>query len=367
MSTPLRFFITAKHPQLKGFRISISATKRNFRSCTLMPLFASNVALATIVCISVFSFIAIIFIAIHVFVRVHLLGQVIWAVVNEGQGEHFTDITRSQFKLLAKSLLVNEALWALVNGFVRFSASLFIYRLFHPSRRLRLHSAILICISVTHTIAALMTALLICRPIQASWNSQIQGTCGNQVAAYVGLEAGGLFIDIYILALPITIIPYLHLSLTQKVLVLSVLSVGAVVMIITAFRMVALHRVNSSDFSYDQGYLGLLSVVGALLSIISCCAFSLIRFGCYLRSIFRTRREEYPLLAGPNFLVNFACLFFKSKIWERIYWMYLRGAPSSRKSRNTRSNTPVLDGGTPHIGNDPQPKLPTISSITGHG
>lgn len=90
-----------------------------------MALFASNVALATIVCTYVLSFITVICIAIYVFVRVHLIGiyrlslenistslailitmglvaQITWAVTDEGQGEHVAEVTRSQFELTAK-------------------------------------------------------------------------------------------------------------------------------------------------------------------------------------------------------------------------------------------------------------------------
>lgn len=43
------------------------------------------------------------------------------------------------------------------------------------------------------------------------------------------------------------------------------------VFIITGLRIAALNRVNSHDFSYDQGYIGLLSILGPLIAIICCC------------------------------------------------------------------------------------------------
>ena len=47
-------------------------------------------------------------------------------------------------------------------------------------------------------------------------------------------------------------------------------------MIITGLRMQALRMVNSTDYTYSKGYLGLLSVLGALLSVITCSAPSLV-------------------------------------------------------------------------------------------
>ena len=42
--------------------------------------------------------------------------------------------------------------------------------------------------------------------------------------------------------------------------------------IITGLRIQALSMVTSADFTYSRGYLALLSILGALLGIITCCA-----------------------------------------------------------------------------------------------
>ena len=47
------------------------------------------------------------------------------------------------------------------------------------------------------------------------------------------------------------------------------------VFIITGLRIQALHLTTSADFTYSKGYIGLLSVLGALLSIIFCCVPSI--------------------------------------------------------------------------------------------
>ncbi|KAI1462298.1 hypothetical protein F4805DRAFT_128586 [Annulohypoxylon moriforme] len=323
-----------------------------------MSLLVSDVALATIVCTYVFGFIAIIFVAIHLFVRVHiirifsiedtstslavmitmgLVGQITWAVIDEGQGEHMSKVTRSQFELTAKSLLVNEALWAFVNTFIRLSASLSSYKIFGVRDTIRYQAVALMCITVMHGVAALTIAVSICRPIQASWDSQIQGTCGNQTAAYVGLEAGGLLIDVWILALPLYPVLMLNMSTMRKVGILFVLSAGAVVTIITAFRIAALHRVNSSDFSYDQGYLGLLSTVGALLSIISCCVISFGPFIRYLHSRFSSERHIDSVPIGRRLLSRIIRPCFESRLRERVDWMYYLAG--SRRSRTARTCT----------------------------
>uniref|UniRef100_A0A0B7KSA1 Uncharacterized protein n=1 Tax=Bionectria ochroleuca TaxID=29856 RepID=A0A0B7KSA1_BIOOC len=61
----------------------------------------------------------------------------------------------------------------------------------------------------------------------------------------------------------------------RKVRALAILCVGGLVTIITALRIAALYRVNTSNFSYDHGYLGLLSTVGGIVGLIVCCAVSI--------------------------------------------------------------------------------------------
>ncbi|KAI1655627.1 hypothetical protein F4813DRAFT_366676 [Daldinia decipiens] len=275
-----------------------------------MFLTTSNVALATIVCTYVFTFLALLSSAIHVFMCIKksrlswddistfiafamtlgLVCQTTWAVIDEGQGQHVSDVTRSQFELTAKSLLVNEALWAVINMFIRLSALGLIYTLFKIKRIVMIWTWAFISMSIMHGIAAILTGVLICHPIQASWDTRVQGTCGNQTTAYVALEVGGLVIDIAILVIPMISILGLRLNMRRKLGIILMFSAGSLVTIITSFRIAALHRVTSTDFSYDQGYLGLLSTLGALLGIISCCSTSLPSFIHYL-SPGETRRQ----------------------------------------------------------------------------
>jgi len=56
------------------------------------------------------------------------------------------------------------------------------------------------------------------------------------------------------------------------------------VFIVTGLRIQALHFVDSPDFTFSNGYLGLLSVLGALLGVICCCVPS---FRPILRRVFQ--------------------------------------------------------------------------------
>ncbi|OTA92615.1 hypothetical protein M434DRAFT_31634 [Hypoxylon sp. CO27-5] len=261
-----------------------------------------------------------------------LVGQITWAVIDEGQGQHMSDMTRSQFELSAKSLLVSEALWALVNTFIRLSALILLHKVFGATAVNRYQSVLLIGLSILHGVATLLTAILICRPIRASWDSNLRGgTCGNQTAAYVVLEACGLLVDIAIIALPFRPVLTTHLLMKRKINILLVLSSGVVVIVITGLRIAALHRVNSSDFSYDQGYLGLLSTLGALLGIISCCAPSFAQFYRQLKAS-TGQRPIFRLLRSS----------FKSGLRETIDQMYYRAASRNSGIGRSRRTAPQV-------------------------
>ena len=60
------------------------------------------------------------------------------------------------------------------------------------------------------------------------------------------------------------------------------------VLVITGLRIQALHFVNAPDFSFSNGYLGLLSELGCLIGVVVCCV-------PYLRSTFRQISKYAPI------------------------------------------------------------------------
>lgn len=53
-----------------------------------------------------------------------------------------------------------------------------------------------------YSLAILLDIFLICRPLEAAWDTSIHGEIGNQVLSYLLLEVFGLLIDLTILAMP---------------------------------------------------------------------------------------------------------------------------------------------------------------------
>ncbi|ROV89875.1 hypothetical protein VPNG_10248 [Cytospora leucostoma] len=205
-------------------------------------------------------------------VGVVLVGLQTWAIVDEGQGQHQQDIPVSQVARAAKSLLVTEALWSIVNGLIRVAAGLSMRRMFSPTGCCRLPGLITMIMSAVLVLASILQVYLICRPFAAQWDPRVMGTCGDQLLSFTVLESAGLILDIAILAWPVAVVVFrLKNTTAVKITLILILDMGAVVLVITGLRMGALRAAVSPDFSYSQSYLSLLSAAGSMAGII-CCA-----------------------------------------------------------------------------------------------
>lgn len=134
---------------------------------------------------------------------------------------------------MSESLWANEALWALVNTLLRLSVILSTMRIFpYPAfgsaeSWARFNSALII-ISILYAISILLELFLICRPLAAVWDPNSNGSCGNELLAYVILESCGLVLDLVLVVVPILQIRLLQMSSKRKRQVGSVFSLGGV-------------------------------------------------------------------------------------------------------------------------------------------
>ncbi|KAI0908223.1 hypothetical protein F4824DRAFT_464514 [Ustulina deusta] len=124
---------------------------------------------------------------------------------------------------------------------------------------------------MAYAIAVIATSLAICQPLSAGWDRTVMGSCGNEVVAYLCLEIISAVLDLAIVIAPLPPVMRLSMSRNRKWSICVLFSLGSVVLIITGLRIAALNRVNSNDFAYDRGYIGLLSILGPLVAIICCC------------------------------------------------------------------------------------------------
>jgi hypothetical protein len=84
-----------------------------------------------------------------------------------------------------------------------------------------------LCTSIIHGMASVLEVCLICRPLVAQWDPDVDGFCGNQMASFATIEISGLVLDAIILTSPISTVLALHIKLRQKVQVIIALDAGA--------------------------------------------------------------------------------------------------------------------------------------------
>lgn len=81
--------------------------------------------------------------------------------------------------------------------------------------------------SIAYAAALIVTPLVICTPISASWDNTVPGNCGDQNTAFLVLEILGLSIDLVLIIWPIPLILGVHLSLRTTLQLITVFSVGS--------------------------------------------------------------------------------------------------------------------------------------------
>ncbi|KAL6712919.1 hypothetical protein ACLMJK_009474 [Lecanora helva] len=229
-------------------------------------------------------------------IAVALVILTTWAILNEDFGRQVSEVSKDKQEVLVKTLIANEVLWATAGALIRANNLLLIRAIFDVKTSIRWLVLILLVLLALHSMVTLLITLLICHPISAAWDTSIKGECGDQILSYVLLESVGALLDLIILLIPFRLLMFgLQITLERKLRVLSVLSTGLLVFIITGLRIKALHFVNSPDFTFSGGYLGLLSEIGALLGIIFCCAPSVVgKIGQIgqIGKLFRRRRNS---------------------------------------------------------------------------
>ena len=222
----------------------------------------SNIALITMVCGWTFFAIALISVNLVLWVRrrrsqlglddcltilalattTALVVHITWGIVVEGQDQHEARVPKTKFALIVrvglydlaqicvywherKSLLVNEALWGLVNTFIRMSAIMLSEKIFFIFEHKWISRSVLI-LSVLYGLVIILEIFLICRPMAVDWNASINGKCGNQIVSYVGLEILGLLLVFIIIMIPIPSIWSLRMDRARRFRILIVFSIG---------------------------------------------------------------------------------------------------------------------------------------------
>jgi hypothetical protein len=101
----------------------------------------------------------------------------------------------------------------------------------------------MLCIVWTWTIGYFFGHLFSCFPVTVFIEAYYGNKCFNQVPMFLSVAISGTIIDFLILSMPIPIIMGLQLPMQQKIGVMGILLLGAVVCSVSIARVVALYEV----------------------------------------------------------------------------------------------------------------------------
>ena len=114
-----------------------------------------------------------------------------------------------------------------MNAFNRLAGGYFLTRVFGVARSARLIISSINTLVVLHCFANIVVAFAICRPLRASWNNSVPGTCGDQKLAYLLFEILGMMFDLAVIIFPVWSIGKVQMSSKQKLTLRLVFSAGA--------------------------------------------------------------------------------------------------------------------------------------------
>lgn len=242
-------------------------------------------------------------------------------LIKHGLGVHLWDIRADDFTpKAAHDLDALNLVYGPTAFFVRLSLVLLYFRVFSSSRSFR-YLAISILVSQTLffliDLAVACSAHSLCVSIK-SLQDHLCNTISNVVIVQSALSVA---MDLLVLALPITRVMKLRLSLSKKLVLIALFSTGFIACGVSFGRLVVYSRnANSLDIFWVMGSTATLSILEINIGIICGAALSFPAiFRAYAKSFRRTRARVVALWQRSYFLaarVGGAC--FKNSFTAKI-------------------------------------------------
>ncbi|KAK5633865.1 hypothetical protein RRF57_009579 [Xylaria bambusicola] len=188
-------------------------------------------------------------------------------------GLHITEITATNSSLLQtylKLAIAGGILWAAANTCVKLSI-LSLYTTLFPNHKVHYVCYGTMATSVAFFIIAFLQSFLLCTPVQFNWDKRIPGGVCNQSIGFLLPGMMNLVIDAFIVVLPMPILFKLHLPLFKKLGIAVMFSLGAVICIISLFRILALLEWNLEDVTFESTRISIFSLAEPTLGVINAC------------------------------------------------------------------------------------------------
>ncbi|KAL5046511.1 hypothetical protein BDW71DRAFT_197459 [Aspergillus fruticulosus] len=155
----------------------------------------------------------------------------------------------------------------------KLSILFFYLRIFTTPRFRRITYTIISMCSV-YALASVVTSILGCTPPSYFW-SRFDGVSTGSCISHTGFKVMppiNIALDVVVMALPLPLLARLNLPLQKKIRVLSMFSVGALIIVADILRITHLyHSITTYNITYNGGEISYFGVTEAGVSVICTC------------------------------------------------------------------------------------------------
>ncbi|KAK8053491.1 hypothetical protein PG996_012792 [Apiospora saccharicola] len=177
-------------------------------------------------------------------------GHVI-SVSMGGVGHHAKELSPVHIARYSKLSFFAQIIYGPVIGCVKLSILFMLKRIFF-TRGFRIAAYFAVFFALCWTLMPILAALLVCSPIEFSWNKKAPGgKCGDKQVAYALVGVVDLISDLLILALPMRMVFNLQIKTAHKVAIASIFGFSVITMIFTAIRLYYIYGMDFTDPTYS--------------------------------------------------------------------------------------------------------------------
>ncbi|KAF2710839.1 hypothetical protein K504DRAFT_500782 [Pleomassaria siparia CBS 279.74] len=206
-----------------------------------------------------------------------------------GMGRHVIAVAPHDLTMVRKGDYVFSHFYDIALVTVKLGILAFYYRIFVVPlfRKLVLVTAAFVLV---WGIGITVALAVVCRPIEAYWDSNVVGKCLNLVTFTYFTNISNLVTDVWIFLMPIPVIWHLQLQLRKKLLLSFIFSIGLATCIVSSVRLTVVLGHGDPDFTWSYVPLGAYSVFEPLGGIL--CT--------NLPIIWHMWRKRRPILPGSS-------------------------------------------------------------------
>jgi hypothetical protein len=186
-----------------------------------------------------------------------------------GSGLHEKDVKLAWLPTAIKLAWGTRLCYICALGFVKLSIAVFYLRVFNVTRTMRVHLYTLIAFIAAITIMLSLQSIFSCIPPSKAWNPDEPGKCSDNISWFWVSLACQLASDIWIIGFAIPRVWALKMQRTQKIALLSMLTLGWLTVIAAIIRAVKISTILTNEdltwVSYDSSIWAAVEVNVAIV------------------------------------------------------------------------------------------------------